>query len=614
MLGFFGAISDSDDQRDRLSSDFVTACPTTIVQRGSSYSAGVHALAGRGGAITAHGDALVLVSGEHGAQAAARSAAGATARRCDPASICDAVTGAAAASIGILQPKARTCILAADWSGSFPLYYCQTPHGLLFSTLLRPLASAVGASPDFAAISQFLRNGYIVGGRTHFVGVRRLMAGQMLRYTGSDGRLDVHETSRAWADTTMLSPDAVADALGALWDELGAALPSPNAAARCALMMSAGWDSRTLLAALARFRGQHGTLTYSHGDLQSRELELARHIAEAVGFPMHQEPLTAGMFSADVLESAFARTETIVFPHWHHAGRTLRDMNVDVVTSGVFGEILGGHYGPAMLERGSRQGRRVLSGLTGASRPHPISGHSDVAILASRMADRLRPRSQWFADGSSALSITAAATELTEDVEKALTQLVARGISDTDRLIEAFLSEHRGAHYINAQMLSMRSHVDVAMPFCRRSVISLAASIPLSAKLHNAASLRLLRRYSPDLLRFPSAATLVPASAPMIAQEASRLARRTLEAALWRAHASWPNAVRRPRFGWFNLDFMSHGTVLTDIAARLRLQWWDRDRIAQRLARLQAGSESASPQAITDVMLRVFSVDLMCRP
>ena len=133
--------------------------------------------------------------------------------------------------------------LATDWVGGFPLYYSHTPNGLLFCSRLRPLAQILRPQIDIVGFRQFLHEGYMLSGRTFYKGIARLMPGQVLTYELSRHRSCIVETSKAWVGLEGSS-------LAEIWSKIADAVSqSMDMRSKTAVMMSAGWDSRTLLAA-----------------------------------------------------------------------------------------------------------------------------------------------------------------------------------------------------------------------------------------------------------------------------------------------------------------------------------------------------------------------------
>ncbi|TMA37286.1 MAG: hypothetical protein E6J79_10920 [Deltaproteobacteria bacterium] len=338
-------------------------------------------------------------------------------------------------NVAVVSARSRTWHLATEWTGSFPLYYVVVDGGLLFSSRLRPLARIAGASLDLVGILEVLERYSTLAGRTHFEEIRRLLPGQILRYEPGSGRLSVRETSALWAGDRGEAGDggdAVEQAWVALGDSVRRSLGGPG---RHAVMMSGGWDSRTLLAAMLEQAGRDPLLAYTHGDLGSREIGLVERICGWAGVELHREPLGEAMYDLDALERGFERTENLMFPHWHRAGAVLAGLGLSSVSAGVYGEVLGGHYGPSMVVGGVRKMAAVAAALVGRS-VGSRNGHQAARdfLLARRVA---RP---WYLAPAAWAATADAAASLDADLEAALQRLERRGVVTGDELVEAFVT------------------------------------------------------------------------------------------------------------------------------------------------------------------------------
>jgi hypothetical protein len=79
-----------------------------------------------------------------------------------------------------------------------------------------------------------------------------------------------------------------------------------------------------------------------------------------LGIKFHNEPLSLTIADLELLKVDFTRTETVLFPEWHRAGRFLSSAGIDTVSSGVLGEIIGGHYSRTMLFGGAQKLRSFI--------------------------------------------------------------------------------------------------------------------------------------------------------------------------------------------------------------------------------------------------------------
>jgi hypothetical protein len=476
--------------------------------------------------------------------------------------------------------------LATDWSGSFPLYYVQTPTGILFCSRLRPLAQILHYTIDIVGLRQFLHELYMLSGRTFYKGITRLMPGQVLTYDPSCNRSSIAETSKAWVGVELSS---VSETWAKLMEAVSSSLDT-----RCsnAVMISGGWDSRTLLAAARNYLGAESLLAYYHGGKDSLEGKIAREVCLSLGVKFHFEPLSMALFDLDFLRRGFNRTETVVFPEWHRAGFLLSTLGIKCVSSGVFGEVMGGHYSRTMLLNGARKLSTFLMQALGWD-----SSMTNI-FDALRIRHLAKP---WSVSPDVWGDIDELQKAMNGDVESTLKRFIDRGVHTADQLVEAFITEHRGSQYVNSQMLSCRAYLDVSIPFADREFFTQASRIPITAKLHNAMNRRVLHQNSPEILQFPTAAAPVPAAMPILVQELSRLLRHFVE-----------RRVKMAPVGWWDWEFLRNGAALNAIVDDLELDLWNKKAIRQRVADLR-GKKAESIGFLMQRLVIIYTVDLMMR-
>lgn len=526
-----------------------------------------------------------------------------------------------AGNVAVLDSASGSLFLAAAVSGSFPLYYAEVPGGVLFSSLLRPLIRAmaciVAVEPDMVGVVQWLRRGcYFLGNRTFYSGAQRLLPGQVLRFQPEVGSIAVEETSDICAGGYDSRVQALDDAADVCWEGLvEAARRSAAQQQRMALMMSAGWDSRVLLAALRAAFGSEKVLCYSHGDLASRELHLVRRICEETTVRFRLESPEAA-YDLGAFDEAFPRVESLVFPEWQHAGRVLADMGIRSVSAGIYGEIIGGDQGPDDLERGYRKIPVLVKELAVGTVYGGRHQGLDVGRLRSAFFVR-RLSKPWYLLPSAWEAMPPACEGINADLESDLRRLTARGIEYQDQLLEAFSLQSRQTQYTIGQLLSCRASVDISTPFGDHRLLRLASRIPWTVKYRRTLMRCILQRHAADLLNLPMAATLVPARFPMAAQEVSRLVRRLDERARWRLHHVTFGVVSYPRYGWWWYEFLKDGSLMHALVDDLRCDFWDRAAIHDRIsgqtgtgARLDARSPTAD---VLGHVLRISTVDRLLR-
>jgi hypothetical protein len=204
---------------------------------------------------------------------------------------------------------------------------------------------------------------------------------------------------------------------------------------------------------------------------------------------------------------------------------------------------------------------------------------------------------------------------INDDIGISLQRLRDRGVSEP-RLIEAYITEHRGAQFITSQLLSSRAYVDVALPFADHDLLRLVTQLPSSIKVHNALNKRMLSRHAPKLLRFPTGATLVRASMPTLIQESSRLTRHVIEDLRWKLHFKTHGFFDHPHFDWFSWEFLRDGRALAAIADDLRCSFWHKDAIRKRIETLkrEQGMDPLSRASyLSRSLLKMYTVDMMLR-
>ena len=554
----------------------------------------------RGGGVGAHAFAQIPISTLEDGSVSVRDGESAI-YRSSPPSVDDHPVGG---NVAWLLPDGAARI-ETDSAGVFPLYYTSTSAGFLFSTLLRPLARAVGAEIDPIGFTEFVRFAHTFAGRTVFKGIRRLQPGQAVVWTPQHGA-DLFEGSAVWTsrsdefDTPREAAERLAPMLARAIDR---ALPSDGVNV---LMMSAGWDSRSLLAATRGEDRDFRLTAYSHGDVRSRELRIARKLSAMRSVPWRGAQIGAEIWGLDHLDATFARSENLLFPHWSKASEYYRESGA-CLFSGVLGEVLGGHYGATQVASGLGKAAALARALRDGGKNHGLVGNAE---LESTLLYPTLPH-PWYLRDDVEPEVDELTRGVNEDVVADLERLRRRGIVQDDLLLEAFITEHRGVQYISAQSLASRSFTDVALPFAAPDLFGLAASIPTHLKVHNQINREIGRLLDPSLSRLPLAATLVPASWSLTTQEASRLVRRVYEESRW-AISRWSRGlVPRPRLGWLDFDFMGKGDVFADVIHSLQGPMWNLPAMERRARVLSQVSGAGRGHPLFDQMGKILTVDRM---
>lgn len=601
MPGLFGVVGSTPEAREQLADAFAAIWPTSQMLEGVGHVLGAHRFGPEAALAAVDDGRLVAIDGESDTYRRFSEALSLSnsASQIESAAI-DRLRDETVGNVTIVDPVRGRITLSTDPSGTFPLYYCRVGDGLAFCSLTRPLAALTNASTNHHAVRQYLRQAWIVGEETVFHGVHRLLPGQTLRFE-QGGSPVITEGTTAW----IRGGDREDECIESVWHAIESNAASAMQRGPYALMMSGGWDSRTLLAAISW--GNAGASCYSHGDMQSRELQLVRELCDLSDIACRLEPLDDRMFEAQLLADGFNRTESLSFPHWHLAGQLLQEGGTHSVSAGILGEIIGGHYGPTMIGSNLTRARTLLSTLVGSIPSLVVDRKLDPRQMLSRSG----ATSPWYLEQDYAQSLSNEAEHYNGAIEAELDRHTRRGVTDPSALIEAFITEQRGSQYIAAQLRSCRAHLDVCVPYASRAAFVAATQLPLSHRIHNRLSRELLRRHAPTLLQLPMAATLVSARRSILLQEASRAVRKLGESAWYRARKIIsPDAVP-PRLGWVDFEFLSDSRALHELIESLEQPFWNRSKMADRVDR-RVLKGTAHP--IFDQFMKIKTLDLLLSP
>ena len=203
-------------------------------------------------------------------------------------------------AFAILDEKNERLFLARDRFGEKPLYYAPLHEGkgLAFASEMKALFPFPGLDNrlDVAAIAQFLAVGYVPAPRTHFQGVRKLMAGEALSLAPSAGL----RTWRYWQpriEPNGTKPpsreDAIASVRARVLESVRLRLRSD---VPVGAFLSGGVDSTYIASAIRDLQPgtKFSTFCASFDDQQLDESPYARQVAEHLGTDHHEVHFSSG--------------------------------------------------------------------------------------------------------------------------------------------------------------------------------------------------------------------------------------------------------------------------------------------------------------------------------
>lgn len=210
------------------------------------------------------------------------------ARKQDLASVLPELIGAFA----IISSDGEQAWVAVDRVRTFPLVVATVGHSRLVTDRIEDVPGVEAkASMDRDSVREYLATGYVTGPRTLYPDVTQVEAGQTLTIgPGGDQRHDyyLHEHVEGTAD--------VADQLARLDETVQRVFGRLTTSLRgrqVVLLLSGGYDSR-LVAVNLRRAGYDNVVCVSFGTENTREHQVAKEVAEGLGYPWHMLDIPDG--------------------------------------------------------------------------------------------------------------------------------------------------------------------------------------------------------------------------------------------------------------------------------------------------------------------------------
>jgi hypothetical protein len=473
----------------------------------------------------------------------------------------------------------RRCLYAqTDPINLFPAFWHLNNGAFTISDRLSQLHAAVGGQTDDVGVAEIISLDYTVGQRTLFHDIKRLRAAESLRFEWDTRKVVTKDMSRLWTERDDSSREEILRKGCDLFVEACRQMDGTM------LMMSAGWDSKTLLAGAAGAGVLKNVQLYYHGAADSREANIIRRQSDRLNFKLTMNPLVESMFDSKFLEDSFENAEDVSHPHWHAAAHFAArpDSGVETICAGIFGEIMGGHTGPPVTLKGFKKmastfgylsGIKFLSNQSDASKPN---NPRDAAYFLN-VRPNYRP---WYIKESVWKERFEGVHErINGDVALAIERYVERGVKTKESVIEACITENRFTQIVSDQLRSTAAFRPLIAPFGHRDFLEYSCRVPFEKKVHRTLNQNIIRTLFPDLLEFPTAAILCRSKRPILMQEATRAIRHAAEDAKWSVHIKTNGLVAAPNLGWPNFQFLQHSAVLKNMIDNLRSPIWDRDRM-----------------------------------
>lgn len=446
-------------------------------------------------------------------------------------------------------------VIESDRLGTAILYYGRAQNDSLEISNRLDNLELDEKKINWPSIQQYLNTGYTIGSNTFFLDVEQTLPNEKLVACS----VDSFQISRTAIDTPNLLKDYTVDQLVDLLSErLSSTLDERSSSV---LMMSAGWDSRTLLVA----GPEHYHSAYTHGDLSSREISITHRLTSDLRMDHMFSDIQNLELSGNLLDTMLEELGFCIFPVWYIAGQRAQEIYNSPLSSGVLGELLGGHYG--LLSMGSRL-QKVLAAAS--LLPGKLIPNDQFSTALERFTTPAA--NHWFLseEGHNLLSNHA---ETTKTMMRNRLNTAYGDTGDWQSAIETFNMEHRARQYIFKQALAASSTSGYIAPFADDTLADMVRLIPFDNRVHNKLNKKILKETNPNLLDYSMAATLVPAKYPILFQELSRGVRILLE------NGRKILGKSQPRLGWFNYEHLYQTKILQEIIDSLSLGLWDKQKM-----------------------------------
>ncbi len=459
----------------------------------------------------------------------------------------------AAGTILLYSESTRTLTVETDRLGTGLLYWCYLGDTISFSNRLENLVNKQ-PDPDWSSIQQYLHTGFTIKDKTFFKEIYQTEPNSKLQaqLTESTVNLSVSERDSLSVGSSE-RPEVLTELIS---EELSRLLKT---AAPSVLMMSAGWDSRTLLIEKkARLVG-----AYTHGDLSSREIDLARKLTGKQRLDHLFTDVESCSISTSLIDQMLSEVGFGVFPIWFLAAQNVSKWKDVPIMSGVLGELLGGHYG--LMSWGTR-GEKLLSSMLLINE----SLITDQRIRSVIERYSTPPNTHWFVSPVGQELLDENRFETKRRSLEAIDECY-EATGNWQRALEDFNMSHRARQYILKQAQAASSTIGYTIPFANDHLTDLIRELDFNNRIHNKSNRQMLKKKRPDLLSEPMAATLIAAKYPILLQEVSRIVRVLGE-------KSTQVLGKQPkRRGWFNYEHLYEDEILHHLTDSLKSDVWDKN-------------------------------------
>ncbi|MPY88099.1 MAG: asparagine synthase (glutamine-hydrolyzing) [Luteitalea sp.] len=421
-------------------------------------------------------------------------------------------------ALALWDGRTSTLIAARDRAGEKPLYYTETPQGLLLASEVKALLARpeVSRELDLEALDEFLTYEYVIAPRTMIRGIRKLPAAHFLRY-----RNGCVEVQRYWdARSVPVRAWEEAEAAEALRATLRKAVDSQMMAdVPVGIFLSGGIDSSGIAAFMSEAAERRGVSVQSFSlgfdETSYNELPYAREIAHRFG-TIHRDdmvtPDLVDLFERLVVHLDEPFADVSLFPTYL-VSRLARE-HVKVVLGGDGGdELFGGYDAYAAYQLAARLERLAPSGAFKAA--YVLASLLPPTEKKKGLINKVRRFTEGMATSPPGIGQYRWMSFMPPGLKRRLyapqlRDAVAR--SDVYRPVTEALGAYTGDDFLNRALyadlriyladdilvkvdrMSMATSLETRAPFLDADVMELAFSMPGDLKIRNGQRKYILKR------------------------------------------------------------------------------------------------------------------------
>ncbi len=485
----------------------------------------------------------------------------------------------------------NTATIHCDFMGSETFFYAAYNGQFWISNRIENFTRYGKFDKDWSGIYTFLAGAFSVGEKTLLKGVKQTCPLQTVTFHNGEVTQD---TAPEWqSDGACDVSQGLEDINERLYDVL---MRSPESH----LMLSAGWDSRVLLSSnRERIVG-----TYTHGELKSREVQIAFKLGAPLQTNMTFNPLEATNFGAETAQRMLRELGFALFPHWFHASQYLSSHVSAPLSAGLFVEHLSGHYGINSLSGGFNKLKLLFNSMVRPGVYDNVSNEQAVSVLSPLLSEAFKTHPWCWKES---VDYEALQKQFTADTTKCLSGYVQTGTNGLQELCERFKLAHAHRQFFVLQTKAAATSLGYHHPYVDSILAKRVLTLKYRHRVNYKVSQFIVKQQHKALCSLPMAATLVNAGRPILLQESSRLVRILGEKVATKVTGQTVKGL-----GWNNFQFLHQQSSFHEYVDMLVDDMWNKDEMHKVIERY--GQNNGDAYSMLDMLTKMVTIDYKLHP